>query len=631
MYIFSAHKGTHQRGPRQGVRQSRKKIRVIHVKRILLFLSYLFIGMVAPAQDSTGKRDSITLTEKLILQEQNQRVIDSLVKLQLEKQLKGTDRKGERSDLEEKLRVLEEKEIARQKEQLERIQQLKAIGDSFPVHPFLDTLLYVHTGIGSFSASERARSTMERMRELYEDDFFSRDSLSLVSTEGMTNIVYKNNRIIASCTDLDALWYGIDREALATQYFNTIGNAIEQEKMQNSFRKQLIRIGWLLLTIAGIFLIIYIINIFFKWQEHYLFKHRRKVFRGISIRSFKVFTPAQQASLVIRFHSILRMVAIVVVLYFSLPVIFNVFPQTKPYTETLLGWVISPAKQIFHSFVSFLPDFVTILVVFIFTRYLIKIIKYFADQVEKGNLEIPGFHRDFARTTYGIVRFLLYIFMLVVIFPYLPGSGSPAFQGISVFLGVLISFGSSSSISNMIAGLIITYMRPFKIGDRVKIGDVTGDVMEKTMLVTKIRTIKNEEVTIPNANVLAANAVNYSSQAESQGLILHTRLTMGYQVSWKQNEELLMRAALRTRGVEHIPVPFVFQLELGEFYATYQLNAYTKLPNEMDTIYSELHKNIQILYQEAGIDLTCAHFTILRDEGGQAVAVSTFPSPDGGD
>ncbi len=590
------------------------------MKKIGLFLLAVSTGIFSVGQDSTGKRDSITLTEKLILQEQNQRVIDSLVKLQLEKQLKEADRKGERSDLEEKLRLLEEKEIARQKEQQDRIAQLKAIGESFPVHPFQDTLFYIHTGIGSFSAAERAQSTMEQIRELYEDEFFSRDSLKMAPVEGIINIIYKNNFIVASFTDLDALWYGIGREALAAQYFEKIGAAVETEKKQNSFRNQLIRIGWVTLTIAGLFLIIYVINILFKWQEHYLFKHRRRIFRGVSIRSFKLFTPGQQASLAIRFHSILRIVAIVVVLYFSLPVIFNVFPQTKPYTETLLGWVISPAKKIFHSFVAFLPDLVTILVVFIFTRYLIKIVKYFAGQVEKGNLEVPGFHPDFARTTYGIIRFLLYIFMLVIIFPYLPGSGSPAFQGISVFLGVLISLGSSSSISNMIAGLIITYMRPFKIGDRVKIGDVTGDVTEKTLLVTKIRTIKNEEVTIPNSNVLAANAINYSSNAETMGLILNTKLTMGYHVSWKQNEELLMKAALRTRLIEHIPVPFVFQLELGEFYATYQLNAYTKEPNEMDTIYSELHKNIQIMYNEAGIDLTCSHFAILRDENGAPVS-----------
>ncbi len=504
------------------------------MKRTGIILFFSLLAFLSVAQDGAGKQDSITLTEKLILQEQNQRIIDSLVKTQLEKKLKETSLKGDKSDLEEKLRLLEEKEIARQKEQQERIEQLKAIGESFPVQPFLDTLFYIHTGIGSFSAAERARVTTERIQQLYGDDFFSKDSLKLVAMESITNIVYKNNFIVASFTDLDALWYGISRNELVTGYFDTIISAIATEKKENSFKNQLIRIGWVTLVIAGLFLLIYVINIFFKWQEHYLFKHRRTIFKGISIRSFKIFNPAQQASLVIKFHNILRVVAIAVVLYLSLPVIFNVFPQTKPYTETLLSWIISPAKKIFQSFVAFLPDLITILVVFIFTRYLIKIVGYFAGQIEKGNLEVPGFHRDFAKPTYGIIRFLLYIFMLIIVFPYLPGSGSPAFQGVSVFLGVLISLGSSSSISNMIAGLIITYMRPFKIGDRVKIGDVTGDVTEKTLLVTKIRTIKNEEVTIPNSNVLAANAVNYSSNADMLGLILNTKVTMGYHVPWKK-------------------------------------------------------------------------------------------------
>ncbi len=586
------------------------------MKKVGLLLLLISIALFSSGQDSIAKRDSITLTEKLIVQEQNQKIIDSLIKVGLEKQLKETDIQRDKNALAEKLRQLEEKEVARQLEQQNWILQLKAIGDSFPVSPFLDTLFYIHTGIGSFSATERAQNTSERIRSLYEDDFFVKDSLKLVTAEGAINILYKNNFIVASFTELDALWYGVGLPLLANEYFDKINVAVEIEKKQNSFKNQLIRVGWVTLTIAGLLLIIYIINVFFKWQEHYLFKHRRNIFKGISFRNFKIFNPAQQASLVIRFHSILRIVAIVVVLYLSLPVIFNVFPQTKPFTETLLGWIITPAKKIFHSFVAFLPDLVTILVVYIFTRYLVKIVKYFAEQVEKGNLEVPGFHKDFAKPTYGIVRFLLYIFMLIIIFPYLPGSGSPAFQGVSVFLGVLISLGSSSSISNMIAGLIITYMRPFKIGDRVKIGDIIGDVTEKTLLVTKIRTIKNEEVTVPNSNVLAANAINYSSNADNLGLILNTKVTMGYQVPWKKNEELLIKAALRTRMIEHIPVPFVFQLELGEFYATYQLNAYTKEPNEMDTIYSELHKNIQILYNEAGIDLTCSHFAILKNSHG---------------
>ncbi|MBX3238927.1 MAG: mechanosensitive ion channel [Chitinophagaceae bacterium] len=582
------------------------------MKKLILPVFLWVLAFVSFAQDSTGIRDSIILTEKLIIQEENQKIIDSLVKVQLEKKLKEAQAKPEINELEEKLKLLEEKEADRKIAQQNRILQLKAIGESFAVHPFRDTLFYIHTGTGSFTAADRANSTTERILRLYEDDFFNKDSLKIVTTENAANIVYKSGFIVASFSDLDAMWYETSRETLANEYLEKIAAAIEHEKKQNSFRNQLIRVGWVSLAIIGLLLIIYIINKFFKWFEHYLFKHRKKIFKGISFRSFRLFTPAEQASLVIRFHNILRIAGIIVVLYLSLPVIFNVFPQTQHYAETLLNWIITPAKKIFHSFVAFLPDLTTIIVVFIFTRFLIRIIKYFAVQVEKGRLEIPGFHKDFARTTYGIIRFFLYIFMLIIVFPYLPGSGSPAFQGVSVFLGILISLGSSSSISNMIAGLIITYMRPFKIGDRVKIGDVTGDVIEKTLLVTKIRTIKNEEVTLPNSNVLAANAVNYSSNAEELGLILNTRITVGYKVPWKTNEQLLIKAALKTPMIEHIPVPFVFQLSLDDFYITYQLNAYTRMPNEMDTIYSELHKNIQIVYNEAGIDLTAVHFSTVK-------------------
>ncbi len=136
--------------------------------------------------------------------------------------------------------------------------------------------------------------------------------------------------------------------------------------------------------------------------------------------------------------------------------------------------------------------------------------------------------------------------MFILIFPYLPGSSSNIFKGVSVFLGVLFSLGSSSAIANMVAGLVITYMRPFKLGDRIKIGEITGDVIEKNMLVTRLRTIKNEEITIPNSSVLSGNTINYSSMSKSDGLIIHTTVTIGYDIPWKDMHQALIDAALRT-------------------------------------------------------------------------------------
>ncbi|MBK6967285.1 MAG: mechanosensitive ion channel family protein [Bacteroidales bacterium] len=205
--------------------------------------------------------------------------------------------------------------------------------------------------------------------------------------------------------------------------------------------------------------------------------------------------------------------------------------------------------------------------------------------------------------------------MMVLIFPYLPGSGSPAFQGISVFIGVLFSLGSSSAIANMVAGMVITYMRPFKIGDRVKIGEITGDVMEKNMLVTRIRTVKNEDVTVPNSTVLLNSTTNYSTNASTgnSGLIIHTTVTIGYDAPWKEVHKTLIDAALLTDLILKNPQPFVLQTSLDDFYVSYQLNAYTKEANRQAMVYSDLHQNIQDCFNEAGIEIMSPHYRAQRE------------------
>ena len=268
-----------------------------------------------------------------------------------------------------------------------------------------------------------------------------------------------------------------------------------------------------------------------------------------------------------------------------------------------------------QGFVHFLPSLFTILVIYFVFRYAIKGVRYFANEIHKGNIRLGGFHPDWAVPTFNIIRFFLYAFMLVLIFPFLPGSHSTAFRGVSVFLGILFSLGSSSAISNMVAGLVITYMRPFKIGDRVKIGETVGDVMEKTMLVTRIRTIKNEDITVPNSNVLSGNTINYSSNTrpEDSGLILHTTVTIGYNVPWKNMHETLIKAALRTDLLQKTPSPFVLQTSLDDNYVSYQINAYTREPNKQAQIYSQLHENIQDCCNEAGIEIMSPHYNSLRD------------------
>ena len=246
-------------------------------------------------------------------------------------------------------------------------------------------------------------------------------------------------------------------------------------------------------------------------------------------------------------------------------------------------------------------------------KYVIRFVRYIFKEIEAERLKIPSFHSDWAMPTYSIIRFLLYAFTFILIFPYLPGSNSPVFKGVSVFLGVLFSLGSSSAIGNMVAGLIITYMRPFKIGDRIKINDVFGDVAEKNLLITRVKTPCNEIVTIPNSAILTGNTINYSSEATNAGLILYTTVTMGYDVPWQEMHSALIDAALRTEDILHEPRPFVLQTKLDDFYAAYQINAYTKNAKKQAFIYSNLHQNIQDVCNERKIELLSPHYRAARD------------------
>ncbi|MDE6082114.1 MAG: mechanosensitive ion channel family protein, partial [Muribaculaceae bacterium] len=261
----------------------------------------------------------------------------------------------------------------------------------------------------------------------------------------------------------------------------------------------------------------------------------------------------------------------------------------------------------------YIPKLFIITVIWICIRYLIKGLRYISREIEQEKLKINGFYPDWARPTFNIVRFLLYAFMIAMIYPYLPGSDSGVFQGISVFVGLIISLGSSTVIGNIIAGLVITYMRPFKLGDRIRLNDTTGNVIEKTPFVTRLRTTKNEVVTIPNSFIMSSHTVNFSESARQFGLIIHTTVTIGYDAPWRQVHQLLINAARLTPGVLEHPKPFVLETELQDYYPCYQINAYIKEADKYGDIMSALHQNIQDIFNEAGVEIMSPHYYAKRD------------------
>jgi small-conductance mechanosensitive channel len=484
----------------------------------------------------------------------------------------------------------------------------------FPVVPFKDTLFFIQNKIGSFTAQKRAEAISERIIQLFEDPFFDSDSLCISQADISLDIVYKRDFVIMSITDLDAEVNGKKSIDLATLNRSIINKAILFEKENNSILNWLKRIGLELFFVFLIFLILYFINQSFNRLKSYLLK-REPFFKESNLKLVHLFSPEKQLHIILSILGLVRVCVLVFVVYLALPLLFSVFPSTEIYTTTLLHWIFKPAKLAIMGFFKFLPNLFSIIVIILLFRYSIKGLKFFVAGIEKGTIRVEGFYSDWALPTFNIIKVLLYAFMVIIIFPYLPGSNSPIFKGVSVFVGVLFSLGSSNAIANMVAGLVITYMRPFKIGDFVKIGEVTGEIIEKTTLVTRIRTSKFEDVTMPNATILSSSVINFSANTKlsMSGLVMHTTVTIGYDVAWKKIHKALINAALRTDLIESEPTPFVLQTSLDDFYVSYQLNCYTKYPTKQPAIYSGLHQNIQDCFNEDGIEIMSPHYKALRD------------------
>lgn len=236
-------------------------------------------------------------------------------------------------------------------------------------------------------------------------------------------------------------------------------------------------------------------------------------------------------------------------------------------------------------------------------RYSLRLMRLIFSAIERGSVKISGFDQEWAQPTFRIVRVLVVAFALVVAYPYPPGSQTAAFKGVSLFLGVVFSLGSSSAVANTIAGYSLTYRRAFKSGDRVKIGEVVGDVTQIRLQVTHLRSLKNEEIIIPNSAILTSHVINYSSLARKQGLILHTSVGIGYETPWRQVEAMLLLAAERTPELLREPPPFVLQQSLADFAVIYELNVYCDKPEAGVKLMTALHRNILDVFNEYGVQI----------------------------
>lgn len=551
---------------------------------------------------------------------------DSLRLLELKKEILqlGAVNSAKKQALSQERDQLQNRDSLRTALQKIKIDSLRTTVSGFPVYISRDTLFYIYTKLGSFTPRERAAADISRIHKLTEDYFFSADSIVIVPTEYTTDVVY-HDQILVSISDQDALWMNSVKEKLAESYRASIVKAVLEYKNEHSWKSMLKEFLLAALVLCLLILIILFANRFFRWVKNKIETKKGSIIKGIKFRNYEFLDSSREVRVLFSLINFIKWVIVLVLVYISLTIMVGIFPWTSGFAGELLSYFLDPIKGIFVSIWHYLPNLFTIVVLIIFFRYLLRILYYFKTEIEKGTLKIPGFYVDWANPTFQIVRVLILAFMLIVIFPYLPGSDSQVFKGVSVFLGVLFTFGSAGALGNIVAGLVLTYMRAYRIGDRVKIGEAVGDVVEKSLLVTRIKTIKNEIISIPNSTVMSSHTTNFTAEAAELGLILHTTVTIGYDAPWRQIHELLIKAALATDMIEQDPAPFVFQNSLDDFYVSYQINAYTRVPNRQHITYSNLHQNIQDAFNEAGVEIMSSHYSNIRDGNKTTVPEDHLP------
>lgn len=474
-----------------------------------------------------------------------------------------------------------------------------------------DTLYYLYTSYGPYDIDTRVKYVEEKLKELYNDPYFVADSIKIKPAGDYLSVMY-NDKTITGVSMVDALWENSSQTELAQRYANIIKNTIVKYKEQNSLKSVLIRLAELLLVLFIAFILVWAINRLFDFLKKITLNSEHRFLTSIRIRNYDFIKKPGIVKALVKLLAILRIVFLLFLLITIIPLIFDIFPSTQYLSKIIVQWISEPIKNVGIAIIGYLPHLFYIVIIAVITRYVLKILRFFALEIERGILKIKGFHPEWAHTTYVLARMMLWVLALVIMFPHLPGSDSDAFKGISVFLGVLISLGSSSAISNAIAGIVISYMRPFQVGDWIKSGEIIGAVIEKNALVTRLKTINNEDITIPNSAILSGATMNFTSIGKEIGLALNVQVKVRYDYSDNLVEELLIEAALKTNGISPKPHPYIFQISLSELNAVYELNAYTFHPENMYFIKSDLTKNIQSTFRQANIEIFSTQYVEIR-------------------
>jgi small-conductance mechanosensitive channel len=503
-----------------------------------------------------------------------------------------------------------------------------AVSAGLPVLLGADTVMMLYAPAPPYTLAQRAREVTLRIEQVAESGDLPPPRLHLAPDP--TGIVLMADSVaLVRVFDGDATAAGMSTDSLALRWMESLRASLERRTLAGRARALALGSAKLLaVTLAFVVFVVLVLRL-----------HRRMV-RGLEawttdpglsaeLQKAKLISPQQVSRATLAGLRLLRTAVIGLLAYGWLVAAFSAFSWTRPLAARIAHFVLDPLLAMGRGVVAYLPSLFFIIVAVVLLRLALRGIRAAFRGIESGALALAGFPAEWADPTYKIVRTLVIAFGFILIFPYLPGSGSDAFRAISLFAGALFSLGSSGAVANIVAGTVIVYTRAFRVGDFVRIGETHGMVLERSLLVTRIRTMENVEVSIPSSAVLGAHVQNFSAMAREGGLLVRTRVTIGYDVPWRQVHELLLAAARGTEGVLAQPAPYVVQESLNDYYPTYCLGVYTDRPCGMalSQLQGRLHANIQDRFFAAGVEIMSPAVTAVRDGNGAAMPREYLP-PD---
>lgn len=498
--------------------------------------------------------------------------------------------------------------------QRQRIDSLRRITPGVPLVIEGDTLFYIYASLGGEDPTHRVLSATRRITSIGKSlRLASSDTLHVFESEYTADIMCGEN-VLLRVSDLDGLWNSLSREALAQERMGIINAEIQKLQSHYGMQAKLHGFGWAVSVI--------IIQIIFFLLTAWFIRHlRQKIrwgaggrIRPLVMKDYELLSLRQVKRILLFLTRVLQVVLVIIQLIISLPLLFSIFPETEKFTWQMINYVWEPLRDIAIAIFHYIPNLVRIIVVILLVRWILKGLRHITDAIASGSLKFDKFYQDWAEPTYQIIRIFIITFTLVVIWPWLPGSDTGIFKGVSIFVAALFSLGSTTTVGNLISGIIITYMRPFIVGDYVRIGEREGEVVEKNAFITRLKDIKGNLITVPNNSILSQQTVNYTAALRhGEGSIVHSDFTFTYKVPRATIETYLLEGAARCQLLLKEPKPFVLVTALEDFYTRYEINAYTKETERLFEVYSELHKNIIDVFREHDLDPTSSHFVKMEE------------------